>query len=1238
MAYTENQQKAIDKGEGNLMVSASAGSGKTTVMVERILSLIERGTDVTEILAITFTRLAAAEMREKLRLKICDRLASGNANSEEHLARQIRLLPLASVDTIHSFCRSLLKSYFYAADLDPAFELLSDSEAHQLKEQAIEEVFSAAYEEGSSDFLRTVRYFSKKRKDNSLKERVLALSEFADSEEDPSAWITFSQREYYTKEGRALVKKELACHLQRRVTGYAEDFADLQQRGEKLGVPEKTLAVIAEWRAALLCVAENSNLYALIAAIRSFSFDGKRINLSKEKTEEQEIWKKEIEKAKDRVSSLKDAYELFGTEEEDALRAENAAQSLTVILQLLAAYRAAYARLKRENNRVDFSDLEHFTLRLLKNEEVRRSVAARYRYVFVDEYQDVNAVQERIVSQIAHDNLFIVGDVKQSIYGFRGCNPDLFLGKMRRAKEGELIELNDNFRSAEAVIDAANAVFCRAMTEESCDISYEKTEKLIYGTTVPEQIEGNNCASAEAVYYTTKKEKGEAKATLYSVKRAAETPEAVEERAEAVCIAGLISSIVGRELIPDPEKKGQLRPVRYGDIAILSRGKKDARVLSTVEALKRRGIPAVCEVDEQILQTPEISLLLSLLLLSRNGEEDVPFVTVLLSPVGNLTETDLTIVRKGAESLLTDGERRCSFTRAAAVYAQSDNGDTPMIEREIKRKLRAVFALVQELRIKAAFLPAGELLSELISRYSLTSRFLGKRLGKRRMARVSRLLAECIDGTGKPLSVAELLRRLEKGEEEITLLESGVGDAVRIMTMHASKGLEFPVVILAGLEKQFNAMDEREAIVSSRSRGIVPLSFFEEDMSKRESALRFLVKEELARRTVKEEMRLFYVAMTRAKNRLFVVLPDTTAPTFSIARVKNARSLSDFLSKDVLKERVLEERTVENAALRTVPLTGDGNAKEAIKKVLSFTYPHEKATKTPLKRTVTQMVQAEHAAPFSGENAPQGGRDFAVTKASAPSLQKAENTAYSSPKTHTAAAAPYQNGGKADEKGGLFGSDNSLAKNSSSSQSDDLFTQSISSSQAENDALLEELDVQSALLSGDAYTEKQRKGIRMHAFLETCDLSACNEQEIEAAVRARIAEGLMEEEDLSLVPVLSRILSSPLFKSFRSMRVLREKEFTMRLYEDGIGREEGSVLQGVIDLLAIGNGEGVLVDYKYSARKAEDIWRTYRLQLDLYSRAAEAFYGIKITKKVIINLTNGETIEGRGEDLCSNTY
>jgi ATP-dependent helicase/nuclease subunit A len=381
------------------------------------------------------------------------------------------------------------------------------------------------------------------------------------------------------------------------------------------------------------------------------------------------------------------------------------------------------------------------------------------------------------------------------------------------------------------------------------------------------------------------------------------------------------------------------------------------------------------------------------------------------------------------------------------------------------------------------------------------------------------------------------------------------------------------------MEKQFNAMDEREAIVSSRSRGIVPLSFFEEDMSKRESALRFLVKEELARRTVKEEMRLFYVAMTRAKNRLFVVLPDTTAPTFSIARVKNARSLSDFLSKDVLKERVLEERTVENAALRTVPLTGDGNAKEAIKKALSFTYPHEKATKTPLKRTVTQMVQAEHVA------------------APAPAEKKA-----SSPlKNTTATPAPYG-----------FG--------------------------VESGDITEEFDLQAALLSGDAYTEKQRKGIRMHAFLETCDLSACNEQEIEAAVRARIAEGLMEEEDLSLVPVLSRILSSPLFKSFRSMRVLREKEFTMRLYEDGIGREEGSVLQGVIDLLAIGNGEGVLVDYKYSARKAEDIWRTYRLQLDLYSRAAEAFYGIKITKKVIINLTNGETIEGRGEDLCSNTY
>jgi len=665
---TPEQEKAINFRGGNLYVSASAGSGKTYVMISRIISHILRGEcEVNQILALTFTRAAAAEMKEKLRKAITEKIVGASADERAYLTRQLRLLPLTTVGTIHSFCTSLLKSYFFEAGVDPNFELLPEEESVAMKNEALSNVIELAYEKGETDFLSVATAFSSNRRDDALMETIFSVCGFAEAEKDGEAFFEKCMGAY-TEQGFLEVETALFARLTSAEERLNNTVTALIKEGIAQGYNEKQIAYL---NALLSFLSENqkqTDFYARVNALCAFVTGTKPS--AKRNAESGEIeWSARFSAL---VKSFKDCQKTYQKITTRALaeKANGLAQkTVGVIVGLCKEYQEEYARLKAREGKLDYSDLERKTLAILQNPAICQAVKSRYRYVFVDEYQDVNGVQEEIFSLLTENNLFLVGDVKQSIYAFRGCNPELFNQKI---KEGEAlgghVRLTKNFRSASGVIEGVNSLFRRIMTLETVGQDYT-LEELSFGGGYPEK-EGDVC------FLDYEKE---GKETLplgvYSVKTAHEWTH-YQESAESVAVCDLVEALVGKEEITvNAQEK---RKITYGDIAILYRSKSVS--LSVAEGLKRRDIPLSVEKKIPLTSSAEVSLLLSALRLATGSREDIPFVNVLLSPLGGMEESELKEIRLyQKKSEVADA----SFYHAALLSATRE-GAVTLFEGEIQ--------------------------------------------------------------------------------------------------------------------------------------------------------------------------------------------------------------------------------------------------------------------------------------------------------------------------------------------------------------------------------------------------------------------------------------------------------------------------------------------------------------------------------------------------------------------------
>ncbi len=793
---------------------------------------------------------------------------------------------------------------------------------------------------------------------------------------------------------------------------------------------------------------------------------------------------------------------------------------------------------------MDFSDLEHLAYKLLTTSpDVLQSIRNKYKYAFCDEYQDVNGVQEAILSLVAPDRLFMVGDVKQCIYAFRGCNPEIFAGKFAEYSEsgGNAIVLAENFRSTEGVLSAVNNVFSSAMTKKNSGVDYA-AEPMKFGNLYPK-----NTGKTVMDGIVGEKEKKEGPSGVYDLVKDATETEEKDSFYEGILVGKIIEEELGSEIFD--LKLGKYRQAEPSDIAVLLR---DSRTFSgdVIKTLTRLNIPVTSSAKNSIVGYPEIKLLVDVLSLIDFYADDAPLVAVLKSSIGGLDEEELAEIREFGKKLKSDevGNRNSSASFEECVRHYIECGDDPII----KKKLTDFDEYFKKIRLLSEFTGAGDLLNKIIKDKGLDLEIASEGLGRLKLDRVERFVQESESG-GEKLSVKDFLKRIIDLGEDFSLISADGGNSVKVMSMHASKGLEFPIVIVAGLGRQFNAIDERETLLTSRKYGLAPYAYDEENMLKKPTIKRSLLKLEKRKDTAREELRLLYVAMTRAQSRLHLVssagLPTVRTGETALA----ARKFADFFSENDMETRYIDRSELEYEAKKEqVGSVLVGEYSESLRKIISdnlkYVYPYSADCSLPLKRTVTEI--AENA--YSEEN----------IKASE------EETGY---------------------------------------ESEDLYF-------SDEDYV---------------FTDYRLRGIAYHRFLELWNF---DEKSADNELIRQLSSGELTEEQAKLLDknTLKKIVSLHVFDEMKGYKTYREQAFEAFFNADEIGYEGTKtevLVQGVIDLLAIKNGEAIIIDYKASKRNADVLLKKYGTQLSLYKKAVEKSLRIKVKKSMLLNVFTGELIE-----------
>ena len=845
--WTKAQKQAIEARNDMLLVSAAAGSGKTAVLVERILSLIQKdGLDVGRMLVVTFTRAAAAEMRERI-LKALNEAA----DAQELLREQALKVDRASISTLHVFCGQVIREHFQAAGLDPTARLIEGGEQEALYHQALDDALLAAYEEGKPGFLELSEQFE----DKDIKEMADDLYRFLMSLPEPWRWLHRRMADFPNEEEirhhpwAAQFAKSIALQLEGSLDAANGLLFMLDDPFADPAYEEILRADIRQIE--LLVMAAGQSMDTLRGAWEQRNFP--RFPSMRKKSPETMAWGDNLKNQRTRIRE--GMGKILESVPKDMVQAAkdilHTMPALRALMRLARKVCRRYGELKREKNVYDFNDLEHKTLAVLKRPELREAVRSRFDAVFIDEYQDISGIQEAIL-QAVHGGrgLFLVGDVKQSIYRFRLADPTLFLQKSREASLEEdapfrRISLQENFRCARPVIDAVNLVFESVMREDVTEIGYDSEAKLI-----PGRAPGEDFPVELHVLHPSEEEAEEET-------EGEETPTRAEREARraARCIRRLMN-----QQFMDKET-GKLRPFRWRDIAVLlPKAKNTARLVAEVFA--REGIPVYSEADEEYFGLPEIATMMALLQVLDNPLQDIPLLTTLRSPCFSVDEETLAMIR-----LMLPG-RDIPF-HAAFFHCAMQNGPVGQLCVSIAEKL-------ESWRFLSRSLPLDKLLWQLLLQTGIYTRSGALPAGEARQANL-RLLCERAAAYGQ--SQGEGLHgflthgeNLKKSGDAITAKVLGeTEDVVRIMTIHKSKGLEFPAVVVMELGSKMHVSGHASPIKIHRELGLgIPCIHPEERIR-----MKTLVEKSIAQKAQGEEKaeraRLLYVAMTRARERLILI-------------------------------------------------------------------------------------------------------------------------------------------------------------------------------------------------------------------------------------------------------------------------------------------------------------------------------------------------------------------------------
>lgn len=1016
--WTEEQQKVIDLRNRNILVSAAAGSGKTAVLVERIIQMLtdtEHPLDVDCLLIVTFTEAAAAEMKERIRDRIEKKLEEDPGNA--HLERQSALIYNAQITTIHSFCLSVIREHFCLIDLDPGFRIAEEGELKLLKQDVLEELLESCYAHGKPEFLELVEKMGSGSSDRKIEELILKLFEYSRSYPQPEKWLSQCAQNYQVSENPAIFKMAV-----RQAKICFSDMKEIIKKAIRICEEQDGPYMYAAMLESDLAFTEMLLKIGSFAELFEIVQKPKWARLSAKKDESVSADKKEtVKKLREQVKKmLKDTSASFFYEEPDELLKDmdSAYGTMYTLAELVKEFADAFAGEKRRKNLIDFHDMEHFALQILTEEKDGELVPSRtaaeyqeqFREVMIDEYQDSNLIQEAILTSVStvsrgRNNIFMVGDVKQSIYRFRLSRPELFMEKYDTYSLEDApcqrIDLYKNFRSRAEVLDSVNFLFEKIMRRELGGILYDDRAALYPGAVFQETTEGKKASDFETELLLIQTEPGEKDSPAELAEKMEMTVEipkpesggrdSVKEQ-EAKAIARRIKALMKTMQVED-KAAGKLRPLAYRDIVILTRSLRGwADVFALV--LTEEGIPANASGREGYFETYEVSVLLDYLKVLDNRRQDLPLASVLTSPFVGLNAQHLAQIRMA--------HPQGSFYEA--VWAVLENAkEKEQLGEELKDRLEYFYRQTEYFREMVPYTAIHELLRKIIEETGYGLFICAMPGGEQRSANVEMLIekAAVYEGTSYKglfhfVRYIELLKKYDVDYGEASLSDEQ-SDSVRIMSIHKSKGLEFPVVFVAGMGKQFNRQDVTGSIVIHPELGVGIDVVDLEKRTKTPSFLKKVIQRAVQEENLGEELRVLYVALTRAKEKLLLTGTATQKEMETLTECQEELPYYMLSGAKKYMDWVLPVFRAENAPVKvmlwdpesmtefeeTEHIAGslardvlehwdtekvyDPILKDNLKAQEDFCYPWEQIRKMKMKFTVSELKKRAYLQEESGE-------------------------------------------------------------------------------------------------------------------------------------------------------------------------------------------------------------------------------------------------------------------------------
>ena len=1267
--WTPEQESAImspkdsNLGAQTLLVAAAAGSGKTAVLVERIITRLkdmENPLSVQELMVVTFTKSAAAEMSARIGVALAKAMESTDDKAlQARLERQLNLLPSAHISTLHSFCQWVIRSYFYKLDIPPTARIGNEAEMALLKQEVLENLLKEAYEHNTYGIFDLSDFFSDDKSDAGLQDKVLSLYEFAMSQSNPDGWMRYAVEPYKAAQEQdlrdTLWGRAMWDDQQAEIDRIADRIEQMEPLLESPVGPKKWDKVYQEQLAALAQLKGAQIWSDMVDVCRNLDTFTKASFTSLGKALE----KGEVDGA------LADEFKSLGSQNKDSLKGmknglfhidESVLQQqfkdqyplIHNLVELTIAFHKAYDEAKKEQGIMDFSDLEHLCLALLvepgteddpQPSEVALELQDTFKEIMVDEYQDTNGVQETIINLISRvDNRFYVGDVKQAIYSFRMADSSLFMNKyntyglMNDAVERR-IDLAKNFRSHENILATTNFIFYQIMTQEAAELDYGEKESLIPGRIV-EEAPSDWVGGAVELHLLDTSDTNRSDETDGDSETAGDEPENNERELDFI-IQKIKELHASKKQVQNAD--GSFRQIQWRDFAVLRRSLAGWGTRA-VAAMRQAGIPAVVNERDGYFEAQEIQLLLSLLQIIDNPEQDLPMAAVLHSGLVGLDANEL-----GALRLTGDG----SLWSVMPLYAEQAQDE----------RLLQFLAHIERWRTLSRRHGVADLLWDIYEILDYVNYVGAMPNGLVRRANVMALYerAKGFESSGfrglfRFLRFVESLRDSNQ-DMAVANVVTEADDVVRLMTIHKSKGLEFPVVFLSGVQKKFNTMDFNSPLLVDKNGGI-GLKGYYPDIRVSYPSMPWLYCKSIKSDAMKaEEQRILYVALTRARDKLFLTgyinkeikkekgvgahikhaaLTQPQALGANLikagnsylhwlliafarhldggAPLRNIIELEGETNFDLLDRQCqvkveihdgslygdLDYRAdVDETTINTVRALGKVNDVALLEEIVqrfAFTYPNPVAAKTTAKISVSELKRR-----FAE-------RDAEAVSATDVSMQQKPVISCNITEDTTGENAIL---------------DTSIPTINETELADSVFGRK-----------------PLAIAAADEVVTGAQWGTLMHEAMQWLPVKKYTQKSMTDMLDSLQAEGKFSDEERSLLSdrSLYGFFNSDLGQRLiASKRVERELPFSMlfdgnRVYPD-VENGERLFLQGIIDTAFVEDDQWVLVDYKTDRVKSGDeLIRRYKIQMDLYKEALERLTNMPVKASYIYSFRLHEAV------------